>query len=126
LFARAASIFFHQRAGEDAHHLTRHEPFHRLAHLLADGHMHAAANEAGDVALGGVGRDAGHGHARALGHIARGEHDIQLACGDMSILVERLVEIAQPEKRIVSGYSLDLGIVFGSGNVVLMPPVSRA
>jgi hypothetical protein len=44
-------------------------------------------------------RDAGHRHPRALGDIAGGEHNLQLAGRDLGIGVERLVEIAEAEEE---------------------------
>jgi hypothetical protein len=43
-------------------------------------------------------RDAGHGDALALGDRAAGQDQVQLAGCDLGVLIERLVEVAQPEK----------------------------
>jgi hypothetical protein len=44
-------------------------------------------------------RDAGERNLVALAHLPRGKHDFQLPGGDARVLVEGLVEVAQPEQH---------------------------
>jgi hypothetical protein len=66
--------------------------------LLAERHLEAGLHQARDVPLGGVVRDPGH-----RGALPRGERDAEDARGQLGILEERLVEVAQPEQQQVVG-----------------------
>ena len=70
-----------------------------LFHLLADGDFETCADEAGDVAVGGVVRNATHGNGLALFTIAGGEGDLEFASGDDGVFVEEFVEIAEAEEE---------------------------
>ncbi len=71
----------------------------RFTDLLGDGDAVALVDQLGDVAGGGVMRDARHGHARALRDRARGERDVQLPRHQFCVLVEGLVEVAEAEEQ---------------------------
>ncbi len=89
------------RARRDhANHFAADEFFARagLLHLVADGNFEPGANQARDVAFGGMIRNAAHGNGLALFAIARSERDLQLARGSDGVLVEKLVEIAEAEE----------------------------
>ena len=66
--------------------------------LLADGHLVAAVDEPGQVVVQGMVGYAGHGDAVPLAHLPGGQGDLQLPGDQPGILVEGLVEIAQPEE----------------------------
>ncbi len=91
-----------QRAGR--HHaddLAAHQPLGLLGvlHLLADGDPESLAHELGDVAVGGVERDAAHRHALAAGVLGpRRQREIEGARADDRVLVEHLVEVAHAEE----------------------------
>ncbi len=70
-----------------------------LLHLIADGDFESGADEAGDVAVGGVIGDAAHGNGLAFFAIARGERDLQFAGGEHGVFVEEFVEIAEAEEQ---------------------------
>src|SRR6266850_545555 len=70
-----------------------------LLHLVADGDFETGANQARDVAFGGVIRNAAHGNGLAFFAVARGERDLQLARGNDRVLVEKFVEIAEAEEQ---------------------------
>ncbi len=59
----------------------------------------SSANQPRDVAFRRVIRHAAHRHGLALFAIARGQSDLQQARGHLRIVVEKLVEISQPEKQ---------------------------
>src|SRR5260370_34947885 len=85
----------------DTYHLAAHELFARTGqfHLHADGDLEARADQARDIAFGGVIRNAAHGNGLALFAVARGERDLQLARGDDRVFVEQFVEIAEAEEQ---------------------------
>src|SRR6266480_844786 len=74
----------------DTHHLAAHELFAQTGqfHLIADRDLEAGANQARDVAFGGVVRNATHGNRLALLAVARGESDLKLARGDDRVFVK--------------------------------------
>ena len=76
--------------------------------LLADGHLAAVLEDAGDVIVGGVKRQAAHGHA-----VAGGEGQIEDLRAGLGILEEQLVKIAQPEQqeRVPGQFALDAAIL---------------
>jgi hypothetical protein len=74
----------------------------------------AASDQAGDVVVHGVVGNAGHGHSLTFGHRARGECDLQLARDQLGVLVERLVEVAQPEEQDGVGVLLFEGQILAS------------
>ena len=70
------------------------------ADLLGDGDVDALARSGGAMyAVGGVRRDAGHGHALAAAHLARGQRYVEDARGQVGVVLERLVEVAQPKQQ---------------------------
>ena len=103
-----------ERAGrDDAHHLAPHELLAAAGrlHLLAHRHLLALADEPGDIGVGGVMRDAGHGR-----RLARGQRDLQEARAQVGILGEHLVEVAQPEQQeIVRVAALQLAVLLHHG-----------
>ena len=68
-------------------------------HLVANGDFEAGANEARDVAVGGVIGDAAHGDGLAFFAIAGSERDLELARGEDGVFVEEFVEIAEAEEE---------------------------
>jgi len=84
-----------------------------IFHLVADRYPVAFLDEAGDVAVGRVVGDAGHRNGSALFLVARGEGDFELARGEDGVVVEQLVEIADPEEKQRIAYLL-------LGSVVLL------
>ena len=68
-------------------------------HLIADGDLESGADQAGDVAVGGVIGDAAHGNGLALFAIARGESDLEFARSEDGVFVEEFVEIAEAEEQ---------------------------
>ena len=70
-----------------------------LLHLFADGDFEAGANEAGEVNIDGVVRNATHGNGLALFAIAGGEGDLEFAGGDDGVFVEEFVEIPEAEEE---------------------------
>ena len=93
----------------------------RVLHLLADGHLVALGDEAGDVGLAGVVGDAAHGdlllrRLLVLAVVPAGEGQVQLPGGQAGIVGEHLVEIAQAEKQDgIRVVPLDLQILFHHG-----------
>ena len=85
---------------DDAHDVALDQPgaCHGVADLLADGHLVAAADEPRQVALQRVRWHAGHGHSLSLAHVAARQHDVELRRRRARVLVEGLVEIAEPEE----------------------------
>jgi hypothetical protein len=86
--------------GHDAGHVAVHEAFGLggVLDLLADGDAVAGADEAFDVALGGVVREAGHGDGVGA-FVARGEGEAQVAGAGLGVVKEDLVEIAHAEEE---------------------------
>src|SRR2546427_5140225 len=74
----------------DAHHLAAHELFAwaGLFHLIANRDLEAGADQARDVAVGGVIRHTAHGNRLTLFAVARAERDLKLARGDDRVFVE--------------------------------------
>ena len=70
-----------------------------LLHLIADGDFEAGADQAGDVAVGGVIRNAAHRNGLPFFAIARGQRDLQFARGEHGVFVEQFVEIAEAEEE---------------------------
>jgi hypothetical protein len=75
-------------------------------HLLADGDAVAFGDEAGEVAIGGVVGDAGHGDGLFGVFIAGGEGDFEFAGGDDGVVHEELVEVAHAEEEQGAGHLL--------------------
>ena len=69
--------------------------------LLADGDLIALGDQAGDVSVARMVGDTAHRRLilRRLAAVARREREIQLARGELCVLVEHLVEVAQAEKE---------------------------
>src|SRR5262245_43271773 len=65
-------------------------------------------------------RNAGHGHAMALSDRPGRQDQIELACGQLGVTVERLVEVSQPEQDDLLGVApLDVKILLSQrGKVV--------
>ncbi len=110
----------HRSGGDHAGDAAREKPLHRqIPHLLADGHVVAFFDQAGQVIFHRVVGNAGHGHARAFSHVAGSQDDVQLARGNLGVLVERLVEIAQAEEEDRLGIlALDFQILLPDGGDV--------
>ncbi len=70
-----------------------------LLHLIANGNLETGADQAGDVAVGGVVGDAAHRNRLTLFAIARGQGDLQFAGGEDGVFVEQFVEIAETEEE---------------------------
>ena len=90
----------HRPRRDDAHDVALDEPGagRGVADLLADGHLVAAPDEPRQVALERVRGHAGHGHALSLAHVAARQHDVELRRRRARVLVEGLVEVAEPEE----------------------------
>ncbi len=73
-------------------------PGARFFQLFAQRDFVSRAKQPGDVALGGVMRNAAHGDGLALFAVAGGQSDLQLAGGNDGVLVKEFVEIAQAEQ----------------------------
>jgi hypothetical protein len=72
----------------------------------------AGADEAGDVAVGGVVGDAGHRHPQPLAHLPAGQDDVEDAGGDPGVVVEGFVEVAEAEEEDgVGEAALDLEVL---------------
>ena len=69
----------------------------RVFHLVADGDAITLAEQAGDVVLRGVVRDAAHGDVALF--VASGEGDLQLAGGGFGVVEEELVEVAEAKEE---------------------------
>ena len=93
---RIEHLQIRDRAGrDDVRDFALHDlPRLRLAHLIADGHALAGLDEPAHVILLRVVRDAAHRRAVPLR-----ERDIEYACGDLRIVEEHLVKIAEPEQQ---------------------------
>ena len=105
----AAPLLQHGALGDgagrdDADHVPLHQALCQsgVLHLLADGHLVALGDQPSDVRLGAVVGDAAHGCAllRIL-HVAvaGGQRQIQLPGGELGVVVEHLIKIAQAEKQ---------------------------
>ena len=111
----------HGAGCDDPDHIPLHQSLGKggILRLLADGHLIAFRYELGDIALGGMIGDAAHGGAllRILhAAVPRGQRQIELPGGDLRVVVEHLVEIAQPEKeQTVRVLLFDLVILFFHG-----------
>ena len=89
--------------GDDADHVPVHQPLGGggVLHLLADGHLVPPADQPGDIALGGVVGHAAHGGALPLrlAPVPGGEGEAQLLRAQLGVVVEHLIEVAQPEEQ---------------------------
>jgi hypothetical protein len=94
-------IVGHRARGDDAHDLPLHGSlgFRRIAHLLADGHALAFADESREVALHAVERHARHRDGLPGGLAASGQRDIEQRSGAASVVEEELVEVPHPVKE---------------------------
>ena len=91
-----------------------------ILRLLADGHLIALGNEAGNIGVGGVVGDAAHGDlvVKGLGLVlvAGGQGQIQLSGRRAGVGAEHLVEVAQTEEQNGVGILLlDLHILAHHG-----------
>ena len=87
--------------GDDADDLAPHDGFGAalaglvgILHLLADGHLAAAADRLGEIAVERMGGHAAHRNVLAAMLAAPGERDVENGRGLQRILEEQLVEIA--------------------------------
>ena len=73
----------------------------RVLGLLADGDLVALGDQAGDVGVARMVGDAAHRCLilRRLAAVAGRQRQIELARGELGILVEHLIEVAQAEKE---------------------------
>ncbi len=91
-----------QRAGgHDADDLPPDETLGQLGvlHLLADGHLVAALDEARDVSLRGMERDSAHGSPFVLSAVLARQRQLQLLGGELGVVVEHLIEVAQAKEE---------------------------
>jgi len=88
----------HRAWSDHAHHFAAHQflALDRRLHLLAHRHLLSSADEAANVAIGGVVRDAGHGDV-----LARSERDLQESRPEVGVLEEHLVEVPEAEEQQV-------------------------
>lgn len=88
--------------------LTRPLASARVLGLLADGDLVALGDQARDVGVARMIGNAAHRRLilRRLAAVAGRQRQIELARGELSILVEHLVEVAQAEKRGSNPYSV--------------------
>ncbi len=80
-------------------HRPLHQPLARLADLLRDGHLIARLHQPSDVPLRSVVGDPGQGHPLAVAHRTAGQGHVTDPGHQLGVLVEGLVEVAQPEKE---------------------------
>ena len=73
----------------------------RVLGLLADGNLVALGDETGDVSVARMVGDAAHRRLilRRLAAVAGRQREVQLARGELGVLVEHLIEVAQAEKE---------------------------
>ena len=83
----------------------------RVFDLVADSDAAIVAQEAADVDLGGVIRDAAHGHIFTFLGAAASEREIQQFSGFDGIVVEHLIEIAEAEHEDGMGMLLFDGLI---------------
>ena len=105
-FARLEQGRFQRRARRDhPHHAALDQPARgaRLLQLFADRHPVALGHQPGQVLLHGAHRHPRQGHAQPAAHRLRGQGDVEFLGDQRGVLVEGLVEVAQPKKRIASG-----------------------
>ena len=102
VLARPHQVRVHRRSRRhNARQLALHQRLRQLGvfHLVADGHAVPLLDQPRNVALRRVVRHAAHGDGRALFLVARRERDLKLPRGRHRVIVEQLVEIAQPEHQ---------------------------
>ena len=97
-----------QRAGgDDADDLPIDQPLGLggVLGLFADGDLVALGDQPRDVRLGGVVRHAAHGGTLGLGlvPVAGGQGQAQLLRGELGVLVEHLIEVAEAEEEEAIG-----------------------
>ncbi len=80
----------------------------RLLHLIADGHLAAGLEQAADVIIRRVKRDAAHGHRAPLGQ----RHVEQLRPGQ-GVVEKHFVKVAQPKEQqgLFRQFALDAAIL---------------
>ncbi|MHC2948546.1 hypothetical protein ACVIJX_005694 [Bradyrhizobium diazoefficiens] len=119
--ARIEQRVLGQRAGRD-------QPHHAAAHhalvaarfrgggilgLLADRDPVAGRDQAVQIILGALDRNAAHRDVRALVLAALGQHDAERLGGDLGVLEEQFVEVAHPvEQQQALMRRLDLQVLF--------------
>src|SRR5438094_5333659 len=98
--ARLEPHLLEARAGrDDAHPLALHEPAPARGRLLAHGHRVALAQQARDVRLRRVRREAAERHLVRVAAVPRRQREIEVARGGRGVLEEHLVEVAEAEEE---------------------------
>src|ERR1700693_6040322 len=69
----------------------------RLFHLFADGDLVSGANEPGDIIFGRMVGNPAHRHGLAPFLVACRQSDFEQAGSNHRVVVEKLIEIAQPK-----------------------------
>ena len=90
--------------GDEAHHLAADRRLARSArlgvlHLLGHRDAEAAADQTGEIGLGGMLRHAAHRHRRAVVLAALGQRDIERGGGGFGVSEEQLVEVAHAKEH---------------------------
>ena len=114
VLVRAQQMGIRGGAGrDDASHFAAHQLLRRsgFLHLIADGDAIAFVDQARDVALGGMIRNAAHGNGDALVFLPGSERDFELARGGEGVFEKQLVKIAHAEEQKRVRYLLLHGIV---------------
>ena len=118
-------FFSSQSSGRDRlHHLAAHEALRelRVLDLLADRHAVPFGDQAAEVVGGGLHGDAGERDVGRAAVVARREGEAELSGGELSIVLEHLVEVAHPEKQDRVGVPrFDLAVLLHERGVGLDP-----
>ncbi|OPZ91350.1 MAG: hypothetical protein BWY73_01117 [candidate division TA06 bacterium ADurb.Bin417] len=96
------AAFVNEGAGGDhPHHLPLYQAARlgRVLGLFADGHLEAGLDQATQVAFERVVGQTAHRDPTRTAGVPRGKHQVQDRRGLSGVLVEHLVEIAQPEEK---------------------------
>jgi hypothetical protein len=80
----------------------------RFLHLIANGDLASGPEQSADVGIGGMERNAAHGHGAAAG-----EGDIKQLRAGLGVFEEHFVEVTQPEQqqRVFGQFVLDATIL---------------
>ena len=109
-----------QRSGRhQPHHVAAHDALGaalarlgRVLELLAHGDAMAERDQAMQIFVGALDRDAAHRNVAAEMFAALGQHDAERARSDLGVVEEQLVEIAHPvEQQAIRIGGLDLDIL---------------
>ena len=103
LLVNEHGAFRHRAGGDDADNIPVNKPLGQrgILHLLTYGDR-ALGDEPRDIRLGAVIGHAAHGRALVgvfNAAVTRGEGEVKLTRGELCILVEHLIKIAQTEKQ---------------------------